>query len=79
MLLLDGITDTHNLGSILRSADQFAVQGVVVPAHRSAHDTRVASAASAGASSWVTLTTVANLVHAMEELKKTVREALGDD
>jgi 23S rRNA (guanosine2251-2'-O)-methyltransferase len=69
VLILDSITDPHNVGAIIRSADQFAVDLVVLPEHRGATDFEVISRTSAGASSWVKIVTVPNLVRAVEQLK----------
>jgi len=41
VLLLDGITDPHNYGAILRSADQFGVDLVIIPSSRSAKDSEI--------------------------------------
>ncbi|MBN1835746.1 MAG: 23S rRNA (guanosine(2251)-2'-O)-methyltransferase RlmB [Spirochaetales bacterium] len=70
ILLLDGITDPHNLGAILRSADQLAVELVVVTARRSARETETVFRTSAGASAYVSLVTVANLSQAAELAKR---------
>ena len=70
VLILDGVTDPQNLGSILRSADQFGVGTVLVPGHGSARVSRAVAAASAGATAWISPMVVTNLVAAMEELKK---------
>jgi len=70
VVLLDEITDPQNLGAILRSADLFDVDLLVVPERRSAHETAAVRAASAGASAYVPLVTVTNLPRAMEELKQ---------
>ena len=70
VLLLDEITDPQNLGAILRSADLFNVDLVVIPQRRSAHETAAVRAASAGASAYVPIVTVPNLARAMEELKQ---------
>jgi len=70
VVLLDGITDPHNLGAILRSADQLAAEMVVLTARRSARETETVFRTSAGASAYVPLVTVANLSQAIEELKK---------
>ena len=69
-LLLDGITDPHNLGAILRSADQFRVDFAVLPSRRSAHETSVVRRISSGASIWVPQAVVANLASAIERLKE---------
>lgn len=69
LLLLDGIQDPQNLGSLLRSADAAGVDGVVVPKRRSVGLTAAASRASAGAMEHVAVARVTNLVQAMERLK----------
>lgn len=69
-LVLDGITDPHNLGAILRSADQFAADLVLVPSRRSAQDNDTVARTSAGADSYVPLVVVANLVRALGQLKE---------
>lgn len=70
ILLLDSITDPHNTGAIIRSADQFAVDLVILPESRSATDFEVISRTSAGAASWVPIVLVPNLVRAAETLKQ---------
>lgn len=67
--VLDGITDPHNFGAILRSADQFGVKLVVNPNSRSAHDSETVARTSAGASAWMPIATVPNLVRAVQQLK----------
>lgn len=70
VLILDSITDPQNVGAIIRSADQFGVDLVVLPEHRGATDFEVISRTSAGASSWVNIVLVPNLVRAVEQLKE---------
>jgi 23S rRNA (guanosine2251-2'-O)-methyltransferase len=70
VLLLDNIVDPHNLGAILRSCDQFAVDLVVIPKRRSAGETQAVIKTSAGASSYVKLIAIANLRNAIDLLKK---------
>jgi len=70
ILFLDGITDPQNLGAVLRSADQFAVDLVVVTARRSARETETVYRTSAGASAHVPLLTVTNLSRAIEAAKE---------
>ena len=70
VVLLDGITDPHNLGAILRTADLFSVDAVVVTSRKSAHSTAAVHSVSAGASAWVELLTHANLVDAMRRIKR---------
>ena len=69
VVVLDSITDPHNTGAIIRSADQFAVDAVVLPERRSAGDFQTISKISAGAAAWVPLLYTANLVRTVEELK----------
>jgi len=70
VLILDSITDPHNVGAIVRSADQFGVNLVIIPEHRSASDPAAIARTSSGAASWVPIITVPNLVRAAESLKK---------
>ena len=70
VLILDGITDPQNFGAILRVADGFAVNLVVIPLHDSVGLTPAAVKASAGASEWVSVAQVTNLARAIETLKK---------
>jgi len=70
LLVLDGITDPHNLGAIIRSADQFYVDGIIISSRRSAPVSQVTAASSAGAVSHVPLCVVPNLVRAVKELKE---------
>lgn len=70
VLLLDQITDPHNLGAILRTADMFYVDLVVLPARRTAHVNSTVIKTSSGASNYVALSSVANLVRALQDLKK---------
>lgn len=70
VLLVDSITDPQNFGAILRVADGFGVDLVVIPQHDSVGLTPVAVKASAGASEWVQVAQVTNLSRAIETLKK---------
>jgi len=69
-LLLDGITDPHNLGAILRNADAAGCQGVVITKDRSCGITNVVDRASAGAVEHLAVCQVTNLARAIEALKK---------
>lgn len=74
VLLLDSITDVHNIGAILRSCDQFGVSLVVLPQNRSAGDisnNETIARTSAGAAAWVPVSVVPNLVRAAQKLKST--------
>src|SRR6056297_1391435 len=61
VLILDGITDPQNLGAILRSADQFGVDLVVLPSRRSAGMGPTVMKTSAGAAAYLKVIEVANL------------------
>ncbi|MFW5718146.1 MAG: TrmH family RNA methyltransferase, partial [Spirochaetota bacterium] len=69
VLLLDHVTDPHNYGAILRSADQFAADAVVVPDRRSAPLSAVAVQSSAGTAEHVRIVTVANLAAAIGQMQ----------
>lgn len=69
-LVLDGITDPHNLGAILRSAEVAGCQGVIVAKDRSCPVTPVVEKTAAGALSHLPLCQVTNLSRTLEELKK---------
>lgn len=70
IILLDEVEDPHNLGAILRTADQAGVHGVVITKHRSASLSAAAAKASAGAINYIPVARVSNLGNAIEELKK---------
>ncbi|MDR1105537.1 MAG: 23S rRNA (guanosine(2251)-2'-O)-methyltransferase RlmB [Treponema sp.] len=70
VLMLDGVTDPHNYGAILRSCDQFAVDLVVSGKRRNAKHADVIAKTSAGAVSYVPAAETANLSRAAEDLKK---------
>jgi 23S rRNA (guanosine2251-2'-O)-methyltransferase len=71
LLLLDGITDPHNLGAILRNADAAGCQGVIITRDRSCGITNVVDKASAGAVEHLAVCQVTNLARTMELLKKS--------
>lgn len=70
ILILDGVTDPHNLGACLRSADAAGVDFVLIPKDKSASITPVVSKVACGAAESVPLVRVTNLVRAMELLKE---------
>lgn len=69
ILILDGITDPHNLGACLRSADATAVDFVVIPKDKNASITPVVSKVACGAAECIPLVRVTNLARSMELLK----------
>ena len=70
VVLLDGITDEGNLGSIIRSAEVLGAHGVILGKHRSASLSAVASKSSSGAADLIPIVTVTNIVATLEELKE---------
>ncbi len=68
--LLDGITDPHNLGAVIRNARAFGVAGIVVPRDRSCPVTAAVFRASAGAAAHVPVVQVTNLARAIDDLKE---------
>ena len=70
VLVLDGVTDPHNFGAILRSAAGAGADGVVFPERRSAQVNETVVRASAGTAGRVPLVRVVNLGRALEELKE---------
>lgn len=69
LLLLDGITDPHNLGALLRTALCAGFTAVVIPKDRAADATPTVAKVSSGALEYMPLVTVTNLVAAIKELK----------
>lgn len=70
LILLDNIEDPHNLGSIIRTANQAGAHGVIIPKRRAVGLTATVAKASAGALNYTPVAKVTNLVKTMEELKK---------
>ena len=70
LILLDGVTDPHNLGAIIRSAECVGAHGVIVPERRSVGLTTAAVKASAGAIEHMKVARVVNLNRTIEELKQ---------
>lgn len=70
VLILDHVTDPHNLGAILRSADLFAANAVIVPGRRAAPLTAAAVQASAGTARHVPMVTVPNLAATVATLQE---------
>ncbi len=70
VVLLDGVTDPHNLGAVLRVADGAGASGVVIPKDRAAAVTAAVVKASAGASEHVPVSRVTNLRRAIDAIKK---------
>jgi len=69
IIALDGITDPHNVGAIIRSAEAFDCKGIIIPQRRSAGLTGTVAKVAAGALEHLQVSRVVNLNKALEELK----------
>ncbi|MDD4371916.1 MAG: 23S rRNA (guanosine(2251)-2'-O)-methyltransferase RlmB [Anaerostipes sp.] len=69
-ILLDGIEDPHNLGAIIRTANQAGAHGVIIPKHRAVGLTPTVAKTSAGAINYTPVAKVTNIAKTMEELKE---------
>ena len=76
-LMLDGVTDPHNLGACLRSADGAGVQAVIVPKDNSVGLTPVVSKVASGAAESVPLIVVTNLSRTLKSLQQKGVWAVG--
>jgi len=65
LLAFDGVTDPHNLGSLIRTGECAGITGIVLPRHRAVHITPTVAKASAGAVEHVPMTLVAGLPAAL--------------
>ena len=79
LLVLDGVTDPHNLGACLRSADAFGAHAVIVPKDRAVGVNATAAKAASGAAETVPVIAVTNLARTMRELKEHAVWLLGAD
>ena len=70
ILALDGITDPHNVGAIIRSAEAFDCKGIIIPQRRSAGLTGTVAKVAAGALEHLPISRVVNLNRSIEELKR---------
>lgn len=70
ILILDGIEDPHNLGSILRNCECLGVHGVIIEKTRACQVNETVIKTSAGATSYVKVARVANINNEIEKLKK---------
>jgi len=71
IIVLDGITDPHNLGAIIRTAEAGGAHGVIIPKHRAVGLTGAVSKASAGAIAHMPIAKVTNIGKTLEDLKKS--------
>lgn len=70
VFILDGIEDPHNLGAIIRTANQAGAHGVIIPKNRAVGLTATVAKTSAGALNYTPVAKVTNLSQTIEELKK---------
>jgi 23S rRNA (guanosine2251-2'-O)-methyltransferase len=79
LLLLDGITDPHNFGALVRSAEVLGAHGVVVPDRAAAPVTPVVVKSSAGATERMKIARVGNLLRTIDSLRERGVRVLGAD
>jgi 23S rRNA (guanosine2251-2'-O)-methyltransferase len=79
IIILDGITDAYNLGSILRTANAVGAHGVIIPKRRAIGLNTAVSKASAGAIEYVPVAQVTNIAQTIEYLKKKNIWVVGTD
>ena len=82
VVVLDSVTDPHNVGAIIRSCDQFGASLVILPERRGVKDVEsneVIARSSAGSSAWVPVAVVNNLVRSVQLLKDNGFWAYGAD
>ena len=70
IVILDGIEDVHNLGSIIRTAETAGVHGIILPKRRSALVNSTVSKVSAGAVEYMKIARVNNLAQTIQKLKE---------
>ena len=79
LLILDGVTDPHNLGACLRTADAAGAHAVLIPKDRAAAVDGVARKVAAGAAEFVPVASVTNLARAIDRLKEHGIWVVGTD
>lgn len=79
ILILDGIEDPHNLGSIIRTAETAGVHGIIIPKRRTVTVNSTVSKVSTGATSYVKIARVNNLNECIRKLKDAGLWVIGTD
>ena len=79
LLVLDGITDTNNFGSVIRTAECAGVHGIIIPKRRSVSLNATVAKVAAGAQEYVPIARVTNLVQTLTELKEKGLWIIGSD
>jgi 23S rRNA (guanosine2251-2'-O)-methyltransferase len=70
VIILDGIEDPHNLGAIIRTANQAGAHGIIIPKRRAVGLTSTVARTSAGAINYTPVAKVTNIANTIEDLKK---------
>ncbi len=70
IIILDKITDPHNLGSIIRTADAVGADGIIIPKRRSVGLTAIVAKSSAGAVEYVPVAKVSNIAQTIDRIKE---------
>lgn len=79
VLILDGIEDPHNLGSIIRTAETVGVHGIIIPKRRAAAVNSTVAKTSAGAVEYMKIARVTNISDAIDKLKRAGLWICGTD
>jgi len=79
LVVLDGVTDPHNLGACLRNADAFGAHAVIVPKDRAVGVNATVAKAASGAADTIPVITVTNLARTLRDLKARGVWILGAD
>ena len=79
VLILDGIEDPHNLGSIIRTAETAGVHGIIIPKRRAVAVNSTVNKVSCGAAQYMKIARVTNISDAIEELKREGLWVCGTD
>jgi len=69
VIVLDGVTDPHNLGAVMRTAESSGAHGIIIPKRRAVGLTGTVAKTSAGAINHIAVARVNNITRALEELK----------
>lgn len=79
VIVLDSLTDVHNIGAIIRSAECFGAHGIIINKKRSAPINATVLKSSSGAAAYVKIARVPNIVAAIKELKEKGLWVIGAD
>ena len=79
LLVLDGVTDPHNLGACMRSADAFGAHAVVVPKDRAVGVNATVAKAASGAADTIPVISITNLARSLREMKERGVWIIGAD